>query len=89
MGLDLPQHGEKGIRRRGNAMAIIHDDIGRRRFLSQAVMGFGMLFGMGLLGFGLRSFWYRSRTEANTRLCSWALSRTFRRRSPGHGAQWP
>jgi len=31
-------------------MAIIHDDIGRRRFLSQAVMGFGMLFGLGLLG---------------------------------------
>ena len=34
----------------GNHMAIIHDDIGRRRFLSQAVMGFGVLFGMGLLG---------------------------------------
>ncbi|GKS60417.1 cytochrome b6-F complex iron-sulfur subunit [Nitrospira sp.] len=31
-------------------MAIIHDDPGRRRFLSQAVMGFGLLFGMGLLG---------------------------------------
>lgn len=31
-------------------MAIIHDDIGRRRFLSQAVMGFGLLFGLGLLG---------------------------------------
>jgi len=31
-------------------MAIIHDDIGRRRFLSQSVMGFGMLFGLGLLG---------------------------------------
>ena len=31
-------------------MAIIHDDLGRRRFLSQAVMGFGLLFGMGLLG---------------------------------------
>ena len=31
-------------------MAIIHDDVGRRRFLSQAVMGFGLLFGMGLLG---------------------------------------
>lgn len=30
-------------------MAIIHDDIGRRRFLSQAVMGFGLLFGMGTL----------------------------------------
>jgi len=31
-------------------MAIIHDDVGRRRFLSQAVMGFGILFGMGTLG---------------------------------------
>jgi cytochrome b6-f complex iron-sulfur subunit len=30
-------------------MAIIHDDVGRRRFLSQAVMGFGALFGLGLL----------------------------------------
>ena len=30
-------------------MAIVHDDIGRRRFLSQAVMGFGLLFGMGTL----------------------------------------
>ncbi|MGH2620283.1 MAG: ubiquinol-cytochrome c reductase iron-sulfur subunit [Anaerolineales bacterium] len=30
-------------------MAIIHDDIGRRRFLSQAVMGFGLLFGLGTL----------------------------------------
>jgi cytochrome b6-f complex iron-sulfur subunit len=30
-------------------MAIIHDDVGRRRFLSQAVMGFGLLFGMGTL----------------------------------------
>jgi cytochrome b6-f complex iron-sulfur subunit len=30
-------------------MAIVHDDIGRRRFLSQAVMGFGMLFGVGAL----------------------------------------
>jgi cytochrome b6-f complex iron-sulfur subunit len=30
-------------------MAIIQDDIGRRRFLSQAVMGFGLLFGMGAL----------------------------------------
>src|SRR5215212_10300132 len=36
--------------REGAQMAIIHDDIGRRRFLSQAVMGFGMLFGLGLLG---------------------------------------
>ncbi|WP_447980129.1 QcrA and Rieske domain-containing protein [Candidatus Nitrospira bockiana] len=31
-------------------MAIIHDDSSRRRFLSQAVMGFGLLFGMGTLG---------------------------------------
>lgn len=31
-------------------MAIVHDDAGRRRFLSQAVMGFGMLFGIGTLG---------------------------------------
>lgn len=30
-------------------MAVIHDDLGRRRFLSQAVMGFGLLFGMGTL----------------------------------------
>ena len=30
-------------------MAIVHDDIGRRRFLSQAVMGFGALFGLGAL----------------------------------------
>jgi len=30
-------------------MAIVHDDIGRRRFLSQAVMGFGTLFGLGAL----------------------------------------
>jgi cytochrome b6-f complex iron-sulfur subunit len=31
-------------------MAVIHDDAGRRRFLSQAVMGFGILFGIGTLG---------------------------------------
>jgi cytochrome b6-f complex iron-sulfur subunit len=31
-------------------MAIVHDDAGRRRFLSQAVMGFGLLFGLGALG---------------------------------------
>jgi Rieske Fe-S protein len=30
-------------------MAVIHDDVGRRRFLSQAVMAFGALFGMGAL----------------------------------------
>ena len=37
-------------------MAIVHDDIGRRRFLSQAVMGFGMLFGLGTLGFRFLQF---------------------------------
>jgi cytochrome b6-f complex iron-sulfur subunit len=37
-------------------MAIIHDDIGRRRFLSQAVMGLGMLFGLGTLGFRFLQF---------------------------------
>jgi cytochrome b6-f complex iron-sulfur subunit len=37
-------------------MAIIHDDEGRRRFLSQAVMGFGMLFGIGTLGFRFIQF---------------------------------
>jgi cytochrome b6-f complex iron-sulfur subunit len=37
-------------------MAIIHDDAGRRRFLSQAVMGFGLLFGMGLLGIRFAQF---------------------------------
>jgi cytochrome b6-f complex iron-sulfur subunit len=30
-------------------MAVVHDDVSRRRFLSQAVMGFGALFGLGLL----------------------------------------
>lgn len=30
-------------------MPIIDDDIGRRRFLSQAVMGFGLVFGVGTL----------------------------------------
>lgn len=30
-------------------MAVIHDEIGRRRFLSQAVMWFGALFGLGTL----------------------------------------
>ncbi|HZS10959.1 MAG TPA: Rieske (2Fe-2S) protein [Nitrospirales bacterium] len=30
-------------------MAVIHDDVSRRRFLSQAVMGFGLLFGVGSL----------------------------------------
>lgn len=37
-------------------MAIIHDDIGRRRFLSQAVMGFGLLFGMGTLALRFLQF---------------------------------
>jgi cytochrome b6-f complex iron-sulfur subunit len=37
-------------------MAIIHDDAGRRRFLSQAVMGFGILFGVGTLGFRFLQF---------------------------------
>ena len=37
-------------------MAIIHDDIGRRRFLSQAVMGFGLLFGMGTLALRFAQF---------------------------------
>src|SRR5215470_11351639 len=31
-------------------MAVVHNDAGRRRFLSQAVMGFGLLFGLGTLG---------------------------------------
>jgi cytochrome b6-f complex iron-sulfur subunit len=37
-------------------MAIIHDDIGRRRFLSQAVMGFGLLFGVGTLALRFLQF---------------------------------
>lgn len=37
-------------------MAVIHDDAGRRRFLSQAVMGFGLLFGIGTLGFRFLQF---------------------------------
>jgi cytochrome b6-f complex iron-sulfur subunit len=37
-------------------MAIIHDDAGRRRFLSQAVMGFGLLFGLGALGLRFLQF---------------------------------
>ena len=43
-------------------MAIIHDDIGRRRFLSQAVMGFGVLFGLGLLGMRFAQFLIPSRS---------------------------
>jgi Rieske Fe-S protein len=37
-------------------MAIIHDDVGRRRFLSQAVMAFGLLFGMGTLAMRFAQF---------------------------------
>ncbi len=37
-------------------MAIIHDETGRRRFLSQAVMGFGLLFGMGTLAMRFAQF---------------------------------
>ena len=37
-------------------MAIIHDDVGRRRFLSQAVMGFGVLFGVGTLALRFGQF---------------------------------
>lgn len=37
-------------------MAIIHDDVGRRRFLSQAVMGFGVLFGVGTLALRFMQF---------------------------------
>src|SRR5678816_3990606 len=44
-------------------MAIVHDDIGRRRFLSQAVMGFGMLFGLGTLGFRFLQFLLPMRPE--------------------------
>lgn len=44
-------------------MAIVHDDIGRRRFLSQAVMGFGALFGLGTLGFRFLQFLLPARGE--------------------------
>lgn len=37
-------------------MAIVHDDAGRRRFLSQAVLGFGVLFGVGTLGYRFFQF---------------------------------
>ncbi len=37
-------------------MAVIHDDIGRRRFLSQAVMAFGLLFGVGTLALRFLQF---------------------------------
>jgi cytochrome b6-f complex iron-sulfur subunit len=42
-------------------MAIIHDDVGRRRFLSQAVMGFGLLFGMSTLAMRFFQFLVPSR----------------------------
>ena len=44
-------------------MAIVHDDVGRRRFLSQAVMGFGMLFGLGTLGFRFMQFLLPTRAD--------------------------
>ncbi len=44
-------------------MAIVHDDTSRRRFLSQAVMGFGMLFGIGTLGFRFLQFLVPRRGE--------------------------
>ena len=44
-------------------MAIVHDDAGRRRFLSQAVMGFGMLFGIGTLGVRFLQFLVPSHKE--------------------------
>lgn len=37
-------------------MAVVHDDAGRRRFLSQAVMGLGLFFGMGTLGMRFLQF---------------------------------
>lgn len=43
-------------------MAIVHDDAGRRRFLSQAVMGFGLLFGIGALGLRFIQFLIPGRT---------------------------
>ena len=42
-------------------MAIVHDDISRRRFLSQAVMGFGALFGLGALTLRFAQFLIPSR----------------------------
>lgn len=47
-------------------MAIVHDDVGRRRFLSQAVMGFGILFGIGTLGFRFVQFLVPSRKVKET-----------------------
>jgi Rieske Fe-S protein len=47
-------------------MAIIHDDAGRRRFLSQAVMGFGLLFGMGTLAVRFAQFLVPGRKAKRT-----------------------
>ena len=47
-------------------MAIVHDDVGRRRFLSQAVMGFGVLFGVGTLGLRFLQFLLPTRTQKET-----------------------
>ncbi|ALA57707.1 ubiquinol-cytochrome c reductase iron-sulfur subunit [Nitrospira moscoviensis] len=44
-------------------MAVIHDDVGRRRFLSQAVMGLGVLFGLGTLGLRFLQFLVPPRRE--------------------------
>ncbi len=44
-------------------MAVVHDDAGRRRFLSQAVMGFGLLFGIGTLGFRFLQFLVPNRKD--------------------------
>jgi cytochrome b6-f complex iron-sulfur subunit len=44
-------------------MAIVHDDTSRRRFLSQAVMGFGLLFGIGTLGVRFLQFLVPRRGE--------------------------
>ena len=44
-------------------MAVVHNDAGRRRFLSQAVMGFGLLFGIGTLGFRFLQFLVPNRKD--------------------------
>ena len=44
-------------------MAVVHNDAGRRRFLSQAVMGFGLLFGIGTLGFRFLQFLIPNRKD--------------------------
>ena len=71
-------------------MAIIHDDVGRRRFLSQAVMGFGVLFGMGLLGLRFAQFLVPSQKPKRYEpvLLGSEIEHSGER-SPGHGAQWP